>query len=62
MNPHLMILALGILYILIFEGLSLIRREGLSTQFAFEVLGITAIVKAIALTTNTVVNPIFYLA
>jgi tetratricopeptide (TPR) repeat protein len=61
MNPHLLILITGLLYIVLFGGLSLIRREGLSVQFAFEVLGVTALVEAFALATGISVNPVFYL-
>jgi tetratricopeptide (TPR) repeat protein len=61
MNPHLLIVAIGIFFILIFGGMSFIRREGLSTQFALEVLGITALVEIIALLLNTTVDPIFFL-
>jgi tetratricopeptide (TPR) repeat protein len=62
MNPHLLIVTVGLFYIVIFGGMSLIRREGLSNQFAFEVLGITALVVAGALLTGTTVNPILFLA
>jgi len=41
--------------------MSLLRREGLSNQFAFEVLGITAVVEGGALLTGTTVNPILFL-
>jgi tetratricopeptide (TPR) repeat protein len=61
MNPHLLILITGLLYIVLFGGLSLIRREGLSVQFAFEVLGVTALVEAFSLATGIGVNPVFYL-
>jgi tetratricopeptide (TPR) repeat protein len=61
MNPHLLITAIGLLYILIVGGMSLLRREGLSNQFAFEVLGFTALVVAGAVLTNTVVDPILFL-
>ncbi len=61
MNPHLLIIVVGIFYILIFGGLSLLRREGLSVQFAVEVLVITALVEAIALVTNTSVDPLPFL-
>lgn len=61
MNPHLLILIIGLLYILGFGGLSLIRREGLSLQFAAEGLAITALVEAIALLLNTPVSPLAFL-
>jgi tetratricopeptide (TPR) repeat protein len=61
MNPHVLIIITGIFYILIFGGLSLLRREGLSTQFAVEGVVITLIVLAIAFVTNTPVNPLAFL-
>ncbi len=61
MHPHLLITAIGLVYILIVGGMSLLRREGLSNQFAFEVLGFTALVVAGAVLTNTVVDPILFL-
>jgi tetratricopeptide (TPR) repeat protein len=61
MNPYLLITAIGLGYILIVGGMSLLRREGLSNQFAFEVLGFTALVVAGAVLTNTVVDPILFL-
>jgi len=61
MNPHLLIISIGIFYILIFGGLSLLRREGLSTQFAIEAFTITAVVEAVAFLTNTPVNPLMFL-
>lgn len=61
MNPHLLILIIGIFYILIFGGLSLLRREGLSTQFAIEVLVLTILVEAIALLLGTTVDPLMFL-
>jgi len=61
MNPHLLILIIGIFYILIFGGLSLLRREGLSTQFAIEVLALTGLVEAIALLLGTTIDPLMFL-
>ena len=61
MNPHLLIIAIGLFYIVVFGGLSLLRREGLSAQFAIEVVLITALVEAIALLTSTIVDPLPFL-
>jgi len=61
MNPHLLILAIGIFYTLIFGTLSLLRREGLSTQFAIEAFVITLIVIGIALLINVFVDPLPFL-
>lgn len=61
MNPHLMIVIVGLSYIILFGGMSLLRREGLSNQFAFEVLGFTILVVVIALLTGTTVHPVLFL-
>ena len=61
MNPYLLIALVGLIYIVVFGGLSVIRREGLSTQFAFEVLGITAMVAVGGLLTRTRVNAVLFL-
>ena len=61
MNPHLLIVTIGLFYIVVFGGMSVLRREGLSAQFAFEVLGITGLVEAGALLTGTTVNPVLFL-
>ena len=61
MNSHLLILTIAFFYIVVFGGMSALRREGLSVQFALEVLGITAFVEAGALVTGTTVNPILFL-
>ena len=62
MNTYLLILMIGIGYIVVFGGLSLIRREGLSTQFAIESLAFTALVAIVAWSTNTYVHPVLFLA
>ena len=54
-------LLVGLLYILIFGGLSLLRREGLSNQFAFEGLAITAAAVFFCLATGIPLNPILFL-
>jgi len=61
MNPHLLILLIGLLYIVLFGGLSLLRREGLSLQFAFEVVGVSVVIEAVALVLGVPVNPLLYL-
>lgn len=62
MDPTLTIVILGIFYILIFGAMALLRREGLSTQFAIEGLGFTAIVAGSSWLLNIPVNPIAFLA
>ena len=61
MTPHLIILTVGIFFTLIFGAMSLLRREGLSTQFAVESMVITALVIGIAWMLNTVVDPLPFL-
>lgn len=61
MNPHILLITVGVAYIVILGGMSLLRREGLSTQFAIEVLGLTLFVVAGSLITDTDVNPILFL-
>jgi tetratricopeptide (TPR) repeat protein len=43
LDPTSLSLLVALLYILIFGGLSLLRREGLSVQFALESIGLTAL-------------------
>lgn len=43
MNPYLLSLLVACLYIVVFGGLSLVRREGLSAQFALESVVLTAL-------------------
>lgn len=43
MNPHLLILLLSLVFILVFGGLPVLRREGLSLQLAVEVLVLTGL-------------------
>lgn len=61
MDSAFITLLIGIFFILVFGGLSLLRREGLSSQFAFEVLGMTLFVSAGAYLTDTTVNPVLFL-
>jgi tetratricopeptide (TPR) repeat protein len=61
MNPLVLILIIGIFYTLIFGALSVLRREGLSMQFAVETSTITALVVGISWLTRTVVQPLPFL-
>jgi tetratricopeptide (TPR) repeat protein len=56
-----MIIAVALCYIVILGGMALLRREGLSNQFAFEVLGFTALAEAGAWLSGTTINPILFL-
>jgi hypothetical protein len=51
----------GLLYIVLLGGLSLLKREGLSAQFAYESLAITLLVGGLAFINPTLVNPILFL-
>lgn len=42
-DPYLLLLLVACLYVLVFGGLGWVRREGLSIQFALEVLGLTVL-------------------
>ncbi len=61
MDPHLLNITIGLLYIVVFGGLSLLRREGLSLQFALEVLSITVLIEIISLLIGAAINPIYFL-
>jgi tetratricopeptide (TPR) repeat protein len=43
LDPYLLLLLIGSLYIVVFGGLALLRREGLSTQFALESVALVVI-------------------
>jgi tetratricopeptide (TPR) repeat protein len=56
-NPQLMVVLVGLFYILIVGGISLLRREGLSMQLALEALFIIALAVLLG-ATGTPVDPI----
>jgi len=60
-NPHLLLTLIALLYILIVGGLSALRREGFSIQFAAETIVVAALLIGLSLTTGQSVHPIFYL-
>jgi len=61
MNPNLLILTVGLSYIVVFGAMSVLKREGLSTQFALEGLAVTALVVVGGLLSGSAVNPILFL-
>ncbi|MEO0248597.1 MAG: tetratricopeptide repeat protein [candidate division WOR-3 bacterium] len=61
MNPHLLILLVALLFILIFGGLPVLRKEGLSLQLAVEVLILTAFGIGASLLTGLRLDPILFL-
>ncbi|RME89508.1 MAG: hypothetical protein D6770_04290 [Anaerolineae bacterium] len=61
MNPVLITLLVGFSYIVIFGGLSLFRREGLSFRFATESAAITVIAAAFSALTGLPLHPVLFL-
>ncbi len=61
MNPHLLILLEALLFILIFGGLPVLRKEGLSLQLAIEVLVLTSLASGASLLTGLHLDPIPFL-
>jgi tetratricopeptide (TPR) repeat protein len=54
-------LLVGLSYVLLFGGLSLLRREGLSVQFAVEAVIFTLVVAGLSALTGAAVSPILFL-
>lgn len=61
MDLHLLIGLLGLLYILVFGGMSLLRREGLSIQFAVESVIITAVVVVLVVVFGIPIHPAIFI-
>jgi tetratricopeptide (TPR) repeat protein len=61
MTPSFLIFLVGLLYVVIFWTLSLMRRERLSNQFAYEGLGMTAIAYAAVRWGGVAFHPIYFL-
>lgn len=61
MSAPALLLLVGLLYIVLFGGLSLLRREGLSSQFAVEALVITGIASGLAALANFSIQPVLFL-
>ena len=61
MNSTLLILLLGLLYIVLGGGLSLMRREGLSARFALEAVALTALFAGAAWLTGFDLHPALFL-
>jgi len=60
-NPFLLICLIGLLYVLAFRGLSLVRREGVSNQFVYEGLGVTGLVLLVMYVGDFVMHPFYFL-
>jgi tetratricopeptide (TPR) repeat protein len=61
MDLHLMIGLLGLVYILLFGGMSLLRREGLSAQFAVEAILFTAVVMLAIVVLGVPIHPVLFI-
>ena len=60
MNPHLLILLMALLFILVFGGLPVLRREALSLQLAVEVVVLTGLSIGVSLLTGFHLEPILF--
>jgi tetratricopeptide (TPR) repeat protein len=61
MNPHFLILLVALLFILVFGGLPVLRKEEPSLQLAVEVLVLTGLSIGVSLLTGLSLNPILFL-
>lgn len=61
MGAPVIILLVGLAYVVLFGGVALLRREGLSLRFAIEAAVITAVVSGVAALTGAPVDPILFL-
>lgn len=57
-NPQLIVVLVGLFYILAVGGMSLLRREGLSNQFAFEALAMIGLAILMGWTTGVIADPV----
>jgi len=60
-HPYLILPLISLLFVLVFGGLSLLRHEGLSNQFALEVLIFTGLVLLLSWGLRVIIYPIFFL-
>jgi tetratricopeptide (TPR) repeat protein len=61
MSLHLMIGLIGLLYVVVFGVMALLRREGLSIQFAVESVCLTAIAVILVWLTPIQIHPVLFL-
>ena len=60
-DPYLLLLLIAGLFALVFGGLGYVRREGLSVQFALEVVGLTALLVGGSWLLGVPLNPFLFL-
>jgi tetratricopeptide (TPR) repeat protein len=61
LDPYLVLLLIASVFILVFGGLSFLRREGLSAQFALEAVLLTAVLVGGSWLLNIQPNPFLFL-
>jgi tetratricopeptide (TPR) repeat protein len=61
MSLHLMIGLIGLLYIVVFGVMAVLRREGLSIRFAVESVSVTAIAVILVVLTPIQIHPVWFL-
>ncbi len=61
MRLPLLLLSLGFTYVVLFGGLSLMRREGLSLRFALEAVGLTVIAAVLSTLEIYAINPVAFI-
>jgi tetratricopeptide (TPR) repeat protein len=61
LDPYLLLLLIASLFILLFGGLSFLRREGLSAQFALEAIALTALLVGGSWLLGIALNPFLFL-
>ena len=61
MNPYILLLAIGCLFVLVFGGLGYLRREGLSVQFALEAVVLIALLVGGSWLLGKPMNPFMFL-
>ena len=61
MNPYFFLILIALLYILVVGGLSALRREGFTLQFALEVIVVAGLLMALSLLAGQPTHPALYL-
>jgi tetratricopeptide (TPR) repeat protein len=61
MEPVIVLLLIGFIYVILFGGLSWMRREGLSTRFAIEAIIFTLLVSAFVYLTKISFHPAIFM-